>query len=262
MIVISLKKLEQNIQLNNTIINCRYKYIWRINYTFTKTTIGIVLFIQTFFKWYWNNKHTVRNVTKKMLLFSIYTVFLSNKLDSQHCDILWPSPLYVSPWQCIYKIMSYSQGVIWLASSGVTSRDNSSENRAGSQYCGSPAAWESSHAKPSFSRWSWKTAQKILLYDTKSIQWCFLHTYKDMTGPLSLPLEAVSDLAHCHVALFLWNMANNQIWRHGSVKVSGFVWYWLPLLAEGQQCDPCWALLGLTGLDKSLQRESSRSHFP
>lgn len=184
-----------------------------------------------------------------MFLFSIFTATF---FDFR----LYP------PWQCIYKIMSYSQGVIWLASSGVMSRDNSSENRAGSQYCGSPAAWESSHAKPSFSRWSWKTAQKILLYDTKSIQWCFLHTYKDMTGPLSLPLEAVSDLAHCHVALFLWNMANNQIWLHGSVKVSDFMWYWLPLLAEGQQCDPCWALLGLTGLDKSLQRESSRSHFP
>ncbi len=190
--------------------------------------------------------------------FSLF--FLSNKLDSQHCDILWPSPR-----QCIYKIMFYSQSVIWLASSGVTSRDNSSENRAGSQYCGSPAAWESSHAKPSFSRWSWKTAQKVLLCDIISIQSgvsFFLHTYKNVTGPLSLPLEAVSDLAHCHVALFLWNMANNQIWRHGSVKISGFVWYWLPLLAEGQQCDPCWALLGPTGLDKSLQQESSQSHFP
>lgn len=48
------------------------------------------------------------------------------------------------------------QGVIWLASSGVTSREVSSEKRAGSQYCDSPAAWESSQARPSFRRWSWK----------------------------------------------------------------------------------------------------------
>ncbi len=196
-----------------------------------------------------------------MLLFSIFTVFpLKQAWLATFFDLRLDPP-----WQCIYKIMSYSQGVIWLASSGVTSRDNSSENRAGNQYCGSSAAWESSHAKPSFSRWSWKTAQKVLLCDIISIQSgvsFFLHTYKNVSGPLSLPLEAVSDLAHCHVALFLWNMTNNQIWHHGSLKVSSFVWYWLPLLAEGQQCDPCWALLGPTGLDKSLQRESSRSHFP
>lgn len=33
-----------------------------------------------------------------------------------------------------------AQGVIWLASSGVTSRELSSENSAGSQYCDSPVA--------------------------------------------------------------------------------------------------------------------------
>lgn len=49
-----------------------------------------------------------------------------------------------------------SQGVIWLASSGVTSREVSSEKSAGSQYWASPAAWASSQAKPSLSRWSWK----------------------------------------------------------------------------------------------------------
>lgn len=49
-----------------------------------------------------------------------------------------------------------SQGVIWLASSGLTSREVNSEKSAGSQYWASPAAWESSQAKPSFSRWSWK----------------------------------------------------------------------------------------------------------
>lgn len=49
-----------------------------------------------------------------------------------------------------------SQGVIWLASSGLTSREINSEKSAGSQYWASPAAWESSQAKPSFSRWSWK----------------------------------------------------------------------------------------------------------
>lgn len=49
-----------------------------------------------------------------------------------------------------------SQGVIWLASSGLMSREVNSEKSAGSQYWASPAAWESSQAKPSFSRWSWK----------------------------------------------------------------------------------------------------------
>lgn len=48
-----------------------------------------------------------------------------------------------------------SQGVIWLASSGVTSREVSSEKSAGSQYWASPAACASSQARPSFSRWSW-----------------------------------------------------------------------------------------------------------
>jgi len=70
---------------------------------------------------------------------------------------------------------SFSQGVIWLASSGVTSREVNSEKRAGSQYCASSAAWESNQARPSFSRWSWRheaqlTLKKKTIYSPKSTQ--------------------------------------------------------------------------------------------
>lgn len=66
-----------------------------------------------------------------------------------------------------------SQGVIWLASSGLTSREVNSEKSAGSQYWASPAAWESSQAKPSFSRWSWKyeSPGKKLLFYTSEHAW-------------------------------------------------------------------------------------------
>lgn len=58
--------------------------------------------------------------------------------------------------QHVSQADTITQGVIWLASSGVTSREVSSEKSAGSQYWASPAAWESNQAKPSFRRWSWK----------------------------------------------------------------------------------------------------------
>lgn len=107
-------------------------------------------------------------------------------------------------------------GVIWLASSGVTSRELSSEKSAGSQYCASPAAWESNQAKPSFSRWSWE-------HETDGWVWsaALAHvdlmivvvrsrkgneqksTDQDVTSSLLLPFEAAPDLTYSHVTLFL-----------------------------------------------------------
>lgn len=71
------------------------------------------------------------------------------------------SPQAHSVYQQVSWAVIISQGVIWLASSGVTSREVSSEKRAGSQYCDSPAAWESNQARPSFSRWSWKHEMEV-----------------------------------------------------------------------------------------------------
>lgn len=71
------------------------------------------------------------------------------------------SPQAHSVYQQVSRAVIISQGVIWLASSGVTSREVSSEKRAGSQYCDSPAAWESNQARPSFSRWSWKHETEV-----------------------------------------------------------------------------------------------------
>lgn len=105
-------------------------------------------------------------------------------------------------------------GVIWFSSSGVTSREDSSEKRAGSQYCGSPAAWVSNHASPSFSRSSWKQWEKKgKAYHTFSMflkslvspkHWvCFWNTYKYMASTFFLPLKVVLDLAYCYITLFL-----------------------------------------------------------
>lgn len=167
-------------------------------------------------------------------------------------------------------------GVIWLASSGVTSRELSSEKSAGSQYCASLAAWESNQAKPSFSRWSWehKTDECVCKCLPASIWWlpkgneqkC---THQDVTSSLLLPFEAIPDLTYCHITLFLKTNKHMECDEAAGFKINLQVkqnnvkWRTVsPQPAAEPQCGPCWAPLEPTGPSRNHRRGSFRSRSP